>query len=507
MDLKIKERELCTSELLLDTFDEKPVDYDFVLPEYCPEMAAVLKCTLCPVVSGSQWNGDRLIADGQVWIRVLYLDETRTCVRSYEYGQPFTSAFTVADRTPQTAVRLSVKADYVNCRATGPRRLDVHGSFRVRAQIFGGATRPILCEVEDETIYTQRAPICCSVPVASAVKPFTVNETLDSERGGDVGTVVRCEVVPTISDCKTLLGKLIVKGELLVKTLYIGDAESGRMERMLHELPFSQMVDIEGLNDEWTVVPEVRLTANDVRPTDNEEENGRVLMLSAKLIVCVQCWKTETAEVVTDAYSTRFPLHMEHTSLTTRRVLGMRRQTEVVKQSMDLPSEEITGVPDVHCEATVLDTRVEDGRRILEGRLTVGMLASDAEGQIGYYERPLDFTLDMAAEGTEETVTAEVTRTDYTVSAERKLELRVELYIQRLPSEVCELSTVRAMNGDESACFTPEKAALKVIFAQEGESLWGIARDCHTSVDAVMQENDLTADVLTQDTMLLVPTC
>jgi hypothetical protein len=60
---------------------------------------------------------------------------------------------------------------------------------------------------------------------------------------------------------------------------------------------------------------------------------------------------------------------------------------------------------------------------------------------------------------------------------------------------------------DENAAFPSEKAALKIYFANSGESVWEVAKACHTSMDAVMEENSLGGDVLTKDTMLLVPLC
>ena len=63
------------------------------------------------------------------------------------------------------------------------------------------------------------------------------------------------------------------------------------------------------------------------------------------------------------------------------------------------------------------------------------------------------------------------------------------------------------MTADEGEAFPPEKAALKIYYASAGESLWQIAKSCHTSMQQVMDENDLAADVLEQDTMLLVPLC
>ena len=55
--------------------------------------------------------------------------------------------------------------------------------------------------------------------------------------------------------------------------------------------------------------------------------------------------------------------------------------------------------------------------------------------------------------------------------------------------------------------FPPEKAALKIYYAAGGESIWEIAKKCHTSMQAVMEENNLSGEILPEDTMLLVPLC
>ena len=102
MDFQVTNKVIGTMEPLFDDFDERPVDCDFVLPDYLPDIAAVLKCTMKPVVQSKQLSGDRLIADGVANIRVLYLDENRKCVRSCEFTQPFTRSKAVR---PMPALR------------------------------------------------------------------------------------------------------------------------------------------------------------------------------------------------------------------------------------------------------------------------------------------------------------------------------------------------------------------------------------------------------------------
>ena len=92
-----------------------------------------------------------------------------------------------------------------------------------------------------------------------------------------------------------------------------------------------------------------------------------------------------------------------------------------------------------------------------------------------------------------------------------QMDVRVQVGVSRHCMMTDSCVAVTGMTADESAPFAKSEAeqrcALKIYFAGGGESLWEIAKSCHTSMEAVMEENGLAADVLPEDTMLLVPLC
>ena len=62
------------------------------------------------------------------------------------------------------------------------------------------------------------------------------------------------------------------------------------------------------------------------------------------------------------------------------------------------------------------------------------------------------------------------------------------------------------MSLDESkTTLKAEQAAVTLYFADEGEQIWDIAKRYHTSVGAILEENDLDAEIMTQGGMILIP--
>ena len=499
MELKTTGQEIAVAETLLDAFDERPVDGDFVLPDYCPDMAAVLTCRLDPILLGTQWNGDRLTLDGTVWIRVLYLDESRTRVCAYEVNQPFTSTFAASARLPQTAVDASVQPEYVNCRAVSPRRLDVHGAFRVRVRAIGEGRFAAAGETEEPDVFVRRRRVTTTVPSGYAQKTFTVTETVESAEGE---TLLRAEAVPVVTEYKLLPGKVIVKGDLRLKHLLLRD-DSGDTEVRSYTVPFSQMMDMEGLTEEGLVDVDVRLLSHDAH-VESDPTGAGALQTVIKLLLTAQGWREENGDVMVDAYAATAPLRLDFKVLTESKLTALTREAITVRQKVEWP-EEASRVVDLWSDAEVLSASDADDRHTTEGRLHVHLLAADGEGQIRYYDKAADFSWDFPMQGTAETDDLRVIQTDYVVSADRALELTVLLSVHRVCREEAPVAAVTGMSRDDDATFPPEKASVKVVFAEAGESVWDIAKRCHTSAEGLMRENDLTADLLPTRRTLLVP--
>lgn len=508
MDMKTLSTTAAACQTLFDGFDERPVDMDFVLPDYYPDIAAVLKCQLKPMVQSRQISGNRVLVDGVTAIRVMYLDEARQCVRSVEFTQPFSSAFTVADLTPDACIRVTTKTDYVNCRATSPRRLDVHGAFSVKLKATTAGGVDMLQDVEGESFQKRHTTFVCSVPAVSADKSFTISEVLELESGKPPAeALIRGEAVPVLTDCKIMMNKVILKGCLYLRHLYAGDVTAGRMEQVEHEVPFSQIVDVEGLQDDWQCDVDLEVTASDVHISVNQSGEGTLLSVSIKLAAHIACVRSEEATALTDAYSTCCPLHMETRTVETEQLTGIHRDTEVVRETFDLPPDDIAGIVDLWGEASVVSERCESDKCMVDGRLMVYMLTRNAAGEVSYYERPVDLPLEYTDDCNRTDTSLCVVRMEYVVNSQKQMELKVELAVTRRCYRTNRCAAVCAVTADENEAFPAERAALKIYYANAGESLWEIAKSCHTSMEEVMKENDLAADVLTEDAMLLVPLC
>ncbi len=506
MELQTTMRRIGLTQTIFDDFDERPVDCDFMLPDFLPDIAAVLKCTMKPVVQSHQISGDRVMADGTVYLHVLYLDEGRRCVRSFENSQPFTSVFTVKDLSAGDRVTLSAKSNYVNCRATSPRRVDIHGAFSVKLLVTSRVDTEVVQTAEARDLYTKGCKIDCTVDGGGAEKAFTINEVL--ELGGDMSAemIVRNEAHICISECKRLPGKAVIKGDLLLKTVYATDTVAGTLSQAKHSIPFSQILDVEALNEETLCECHAEIVSCDVRLSQNPSGENRLLSVSVKSLLSIKCFVQDVCELLTDAFHTVYPLALTTQRITPCCITKLSQETVTIQQSLSLPEGDIVEILDVWSE--VVTASCQEGA--LQGQLLVQLIGRDSNGTVSYYERPLDTSVPLADACDKSTVSADVLDTEYTLSGDR-LELRIRLLVCRQTSVTESHLAITALQADENAPYPctqgMENCQVKVCFAGAGDSLWEIAKAEHASPIALMKENNLNEEIVPARTMLLIPLC
>ena len=66
---------VCANEVVYDSVVEVPLENDVILPDYCPDIVKVLKCTVNACVSSTQVQGRQMTLEGMCTVHLLYLGE------------------------------------------------------------------------------------------------------------------------------------------------------------------------------------------------------------------------------------------------------------------------------------------------------------------------------------------------------------------------------------------------------------------------------------------------
>ncbi len=491
--------------LCMEREESCAVSGDFVLPEYCPDIAVVLKCQVSPRILSRQWSGDRLLVDGLAEVRVLYLDEERRCLRETEFTQPISYSIDTQGADERAFTRLDLGVKYANCRAVSPRRVELRGDVTLRVCVEMNAVCDVAVPNAVEGLHTRCVDIPLSAMAAGGEKILAVNETIDfpadspaSELllGGDCRAAVK--------ECKLLAGKAIVKGEVYFHQLYTDEAVEGGVYSLDFAVPFSQILDVDDAVEGAPYSVCVTVLSDTQRCVEGPQGAGRAMEVSAKLLVQLQLYTADSLSAVLDAYHCAYPIQTDTGDLSMLAHLGCHFEQAVLPFSLELPAGSLEEIVDIWVIPHRPLGACENGTALLNGQLTVCMVVRDTDGMLSYYERTEDYRLEYPCSGN--AVSATVTASDWRYrTAQGKLELQVSICLCMDISIKNRYTALCAISPDTDRPYPAEKFTLKLYYGEKGETLWDIARCCHTSPHCIAAENSVKGDGLTQNTLLLIP--
>lgn len=508
MDYTLAKKSLSVCETVFEGSAEQPVDLDLSLPDYCPDIQRILKCRVTPKIYSRNISGDRLDIEGNADVKILYLDAVKKSVRCCEHSVPFSLSFNMKVSPQNAVVKTHIKPDYLNCRALSPRRLDIHGAFSVFAEVICKSEKEFPTDIEGDDVEIKRKNITVSALAGLAQQQFTVGDEIVLGSGNpSIEAILRSDITSFISECKIITNKLMIKGDLNLKVLYLSDISTGETQLVDYSVPFSEILDVDGVDESCKCDLSVDILSCDVRGKGDLSDSNPSIEFEARLAATTVAFCDEELEIISDAYSTVYDLDLVFSQNVLSNMVNQINESCIAKETVET-SQSISSIIDLWNEQCNVNIICEGGNMSARGKVNVCILANDTEEIPFYTERVVDFVYPLGKEIKDAKTLAKavVTSISYRLNGTNNLDLRIEVKIN---ASVFENKAVRfladATADEEHLRKRDTKAALTLYYAGEGESLWNIAREYSVSCSAIMTENDLSDDKLLQGRMLLIP--
>ena len=156
-------------------------------------------------------------------------------------------------------------------------------------------------------IQLKKTPVKYASKKLNAEKTVQISEDMElSPTQPDAVNIVSVRCSASECEKKLISGKLLAKGDIAVHLLY--SCENGGIEPMELSLSYSQIVDIDGLDDSFDCSVSAEVVNCEITPVCNEDE--RVMKCEAEVRLTCKALKNASVMLVTDAFSTIYPCEL-----------------------------------------------------------------------------------------------------------------------------------------------------------------------------------------------------
>ncbi|MDR0862781.1 MAG: DUF3794 domain-containing protein [Oscillospiraceae bacterium] len=467
---------------------------DVIVPDSLPDIARIIDTDANVLVRGKDSENGRVTVSGIVSATVVYVPDGSETLRRVAVELPFEVAAAGTEVAQATRVVARVNLSSADAIVVNPRKISVRAELIADITGYNDAELALPVGFKDGAepteSGTQLLKDTFSFHAATDVREKTFSVTDEyaiPNTSPAAAELLRANVTLTPDESKLVGNKLIFKGAANVRALYARVDNNEPMETEF-KLDFSQIMELENAaaDDTFELVPQLTGAYFDL---GGENETGRVI--TAELHAVAQCVATgkKTVPFLTDAYSTRFELAPRRDFVSVEDNAPAGRFGAVLRANLVTPPG-VARVVSVTARAGNVTNAYEDNTATLRCPVNVSAVYVNSDGQVqsanGRFEAELN------ANGANVNARAECGGEVYAVAAEGGIEVRVPVEFTAHEVSRLEVSPISGLSYDEETP-TDTKALPSLVLARanEGETLWQLAKKHRSTTELIREANDM----------------
>lgn len=490
-------------------------DEDHNLPEYKPDISGVILSKGSVSVEEVKTTKGQVTVKGMIKCQVLYrAKESNTGFGSISKTFPFQETIALdAAREFDTAL-VTCQVEDLRVHITNSRKLEFEGSVQMEVSVSEFVTVNVPCSCEQrQGLEIKTGKLEYLQLTDSGRDQLRIHEELELPANKlNVQEILWTDVKLEAVQWKPVDGGMELLGDLKVFCLYQGEPGL-RLEWYENRIPLFGRLDIDGAGPEK--ICHVKITGEEWKLLVQEDLDGeqRLLAVDGTVKCEYRVYREEETEVIEDLYGLNATFVPEFSPVTVDHLLIKNDSRCKISDVLMLKSGAKEVLQVLHCDGEIrVDHRevVEDGI-LIKGAILIQVLylTRDDQFPMEQFQGSVPFCYQVEVPGISAGLRSEWDRrmNHLSVMMRNSTMLEVQAMID-LPvlvfSEDHMDNMISVKEEPLEAAILMEIPAITGIRTKEGDSLWSIAKQHHTTCELIRQNNPALEEPLRAGTELLL---
>ncbi len=314
-------------------------------------------------------------------------------------------------------------------------------------------------------------------------------------------------------DSRIREGEIELTGELLVNILYTGEEDEKQIQCMETTVALHEKLPCSACEADMLFKLDLLQAQIEVTPQEDEDGESRLLLLEGTLDFYLRVWSEEEYRILEDAYSLRDKIQITREPVDLQGLLVKNDSKFKVADQIALENQqtEILQLCASVGEVFIEDSHMVSGGIEAEGILKVRMLyiAASDDMPVGIAEGIVPFTRQIEAEGIQPSdryeLSAELDQLTVIMADNTQADIKAVIGLDAIVFQNRHMDLIDTMARVPEDMETYEnQPGVAGYIVKEGDRLWDIAKENHTTVADIMQMNQLSAETVSRGDKLLI---
>lgn len=471
------------------------LDFQVNLPQYLDDIEKIIKCSVKNVVTNYECSDTKITIHGKTLINITYLN-CDMCSFSNIFEEEFSKSFDFDDDITVAFAQIQLNTKYSNFRLINQRRIDIHTALNARICLYARETGKCLSNCKNafvkECSLQRLDNKNCGISSCEFDEIFSV-----ANNNAQIKNIVNSFGVCIIDDKKIIKDKMLIKMKVEISILYSDD--DNNIEKCMHSFSVSKIIDIDDSLEDDKVFVTADISGLYVKTKANTDNILNDIEIVGNIAINYQVYSISEESLITDSYIPYFltKADTEKSVFKNMPVYYYDDRTDEINFECDKNIIEI-----IDLKTEIENTVVEESQMTLFVKLS--FLYYDDASQICFFEKTEKVTFTLCDEKFDGEGVANILFSDYVIKGTNKLTLRISYvynaYLYK--TETIDYLTDIEVSAQRDNLNTPQ---LTLYFADADESVWDIAKKFSTDMSLIIEENNLSSQIIEKKMVLLVP--
>lgn len=475
------------------------IEQDIIVPDTKPDAIKIVHVNVTPYVSDVEVQNGKIKALGKINYFIIYkVNDEKFNTRGLFVSYPYTEVLDVKGIDKDMEVSVVPHAKNIIFSLPNERKIAVKSEicFRVKAKCKTSIN--LINSFSDENIECKMCETSFNNIIKNTKSIIASKEdVMLPKEAEDFFEILDVDVRIKNTEFKDSYNKIMVKGEIQIKMLYIADGETEQVKKVVFSIPFSSMIEMENINDRSKFNIEYTMQDFNLKP-NTDITSTKTMNADYKIEVDVTMYEEENTSFVDDFYSQTRELVYENSRVdVVKKNIIIDKNIGVVETLTNiLPSN--TNVIDYNLDINSINTTVNGNGVHVEGNAKVTILTQNTETQ-EIDSKTIDVLVneDITLENVEDDAKISVDISNNGLNLTQNgndIELDMNILVRNYIENVATMNLINDITDDNLDLSNLD--SMNIYIVKPGDTLWNIAKKYKTSVDKLLATNE---DILDKD--------
>ena len=459
-------------------------------------------------------NG-KLPVKGALEFNILYMGQNSGQILHNMKGVlPFEEMVNMDEACEGDAIRVKWELEDLTISIINSRKINVKAIVSLCFAAENIYDEEASVSIEDNSVefQTKQVPLT-SLLVSKKDTCRVKDEVILSLGKPNIAEILYYEYELQNKDARLSENKIIVKGDLKVFILYAGDTQDELVQYYETQIPVNCSVDCMGCDERMVLDMDILVMSTDIQVKPDDDGEERILDIEAILELDIKVYEEEELELLSDFYSVEeelLPIKKD----TVYKHLLMKNNSKVrLLESVFLePGQpQILQICNASGKVKLDEKNVVENGILAEGILEIDLLyiTEDDQRPMGVLKGMIPFSHLIEVKGIMPDsiydIRASIDQLNTLMVSGNEVEIKASINLDVIAFHVAEEKIIVDVENKGSLFEKLQELPSMVGYiVEEGDTLWTIAKTFFTTVNKIMELNELENDRIQRGDKLLI---